>query len=139
MVDVVARETALRRLVERISAIAPANWMQIYAAFEYKTADGEPSFTWLMLGVVNLGQSWGFGQLDNDPQVYDLAMAYRRACGDEPWTALELRVDYDGEFHADQGYGLVRSDDEFDPALLGRLQDYGQTWTRKHGAAPQAR
>lgn len=139
MVDVVERKSTLRALVERISVIAPPNWAQIYAAFEYKTTRTGPSFTWLMLGVVNLGRSWGFGQLDNDPQVYDLAMAYRDACGDEPWTVLELKVDYDGAFDAQQGYGPVRSDDDFDPELLQRLQDYGEAWVREHGVAPHGR
>lgn len=137
MIDVVARQRTLEALVERLRQLGPPNWVQIYAAFEFKHDAEEPSFTWLILGVVNLGDRWGFGQIDNDPQVYELAMDYRAACG-EAWTTLELKVDYDGEFHADQAYDPV-PDGEFAPALLERLEGYGQTWARAHGAAPQTR
>lgn len=138
MVDVLARQLALEALVERIRQIGPPNWAQIYAAFEAKQVDDEPSFTWLMLGVVNRGDRWGFGQFDQDEQVYDLAMAYRDACGEQAWTTLELKVDYDGEFHADQAYEPVPPGENFAPALLDRLQTYNQTWIAEHGPAPHA-
>ncbi|WP_375492699.1 hypothetical protein [uncultured Jatrophihabitans sp.] len=135
MQDVLVRQDALEALVRCIADIGPPNWIQTYAAFEYKSADGEPSFTWLLVGVVNHGVTWGFGQFDQDPQVYDLAMAYHDMFDDQGWTSLELKVDYDGEFHAEHGYGPVPPD-TFDPALMNRLQHYGETWTREHGPAP---
>ena len=136
--DVLARQAVLEELVLRIVEIGPPNWVHAYAAFEYKVADGEPSFTWLMLGVVNLGDRWGFGQFDSDPRVYDLAMAYHDSFGDEGWTTLELKVDYDSHFDAQHGYDPVPPD-AFDPALMTRLESYGETWTREHGPAPHAR
>lgn len=135
MSDVLAQQGALDELALRIVEIGPANWVQVYAAFEYKIAAGEPSFTWLMLGVVNLGDTWGFGQFDLDPGVYDLAMAYHDSFGDKAWTTLELKVDYDSHFDATLGYEPVPPD-TFDSALMDRLEGYGETWKREHGPAP---
>ncbi len=135
MIDVEAREAALRALVDRVVEIAPANWVQIYAAFEVHPG---PSFTWVLLGAVNLGDRWGFGQFDLDDQVYDLAMTYREACGPDAWSTLELKVDYDGAFDAAQGYDPIGPGDTFGSALLDRLQSYGETFTREHGQAPHA-
>ncbi len=135
MSDVLTRQGALDELALRIVEIGPANWVQVYAAFEYKIADGEPSFTWLMIGVVNLGGKWGFGQFDSDPRVYDLAMAYHDTFDDEGWTTLELKVDYDTHFDATHGYQPVPPG-TFDPALMSRLESYGETWRREHGRAP---
>lgn len=138
MVDVVARQQALEALVERIRQLGPPNWVQIYAAFEYKQEAGEPTFTWLMLGVVNLGERWGFGQFDPDGQVFDLAMDYHAACGPDAWTTLELKVDYDGAFDAEQHYDPVPPGEEFAADLQERTESYPQTWAREHGDAPHA-
>ncbi len=135
MQDVVEQQAALDALVLRIAEIGPPNWVQAFAAFEYKIAAGEPSFTWLMLGVVNLGDSWGFGQFENDPNVYDLAIAYHDTFTDTPWTSLELKVDYDSHFEVQLGYDPVPPD-TFDPGLMNRLESYGETWKREHGPAP---
>lgn len=131
----IARQEALEALVDRLNEIGPGGWVRLLAAFEAHP-DGS-DLTWAIVGAVNLGDRWGFGQLDQDPVTHDLALAFRTAC--EPaWSSCELTVDRAADFSVDLGYDGTAPAGEFSAEVLNRLQSFPETFQHEFGAPPHA-
>jgi len=133
--DVIARQRALEALAGRLHDIGPGGWVRLFAAFE--THPDGSDLTWAIVGAVNLGDRWGFGQLDQDPQTHDLALAFR-AASEPAWTSCELTVDRAADFSVELGYDGTAPAGQFSPAVLDRLQSFPETFQQDFGAPPHA-
>lgn len=132
-VDAGRRQEALEAVVRRLLEIAPPNAAEVYAGFQAPASDTEHYGA--VVGAVNLGDRWGFGQFDQDPVLFDLVREFWEA-SDDRWTTCEIKARPEGDFDVQLGYAPLPDGQVMDPGVVDRLQSYGDTFVAAHGAAP---
>lgn len=132
----------VQAIAQRFVEVAPQGWSRLVGNWEAAPgSDGRPVLNYLTLAVVDLGDRWGFGQIDYDEPLYDLVADFRVAAeADGPegtWTVLDLEVDADGTFRTDFSYDPPkRSNGILDEESIGRFENYLQGWIEQHGPTP---
>lgn len=132
----------VQAIAQRFVEVAPQGWARLVGNWEaVPGSDGRPVLNYLTLAVVDLGDRWGFGQIDYDEPLYDLVADLRVAAeADGPegtWTVLDLEVDADGTFRTDFSYDPPkRTNGILDEESIGRFENYLQGWIEQHGPTP---
>lgn len=128
---------------QRFVEVAPADWYHLVGNWEASPDPSGVSLNFLTLAVVDLGDRWGFGQIEFDEPLYDavaefaLAARSRPFSGSGPWTVLDLEINNEGQFDSKFGFDEPkRTNGVMDEESIGRFENYLETWIAEHGPVP---
>lgn len=129
----------IARIARRFVEIAPTGWARLIGNWEATGEPGSANLNYITTAVVDIGDRWGYGQLDFDEPLYDLVVELhgQMAEREDLWTVLDLEVDADGTFRTNFGYGQAkRTEGVMDEESYGRFQTYLDGWVTEHGPVP---
>lgn len=129
----------IARIARRFVEIAPTGWARLIGNWEATGEPGSANLNYITTAVVDIGDRWGYGQLDFDEPLYDLVVELHRQMAEREdlWTVLDLEVDADGTFRTNFGYDQAkRTEGVMDEESYGRFQTYLDGWVAEHGPVP---